>query len=193
MRDTEHVFLQRQLHAMPTLPWLWVAPGADWMPPRPADGRGIRLCVDAIGGRFGGDVQCALPLPLPAESVNAIVLQHAAGADVGALLEECSRVLMPGGRLWMTLFNSCSPYRLHWHGYVDGWPSAARCRRLLQGNGLQCAPLGYLGPAWGSAGRPGWPVPAIFRAVCVLQAHKRTAARVGPTARPVRVAQPVVS
>lgn len=193
VRKIEQAYLLRQLQGMPTLPWLWLAPAQDWRPDPALGTRGIRLHRESVAGQFGGDLRCGLPLPLAAESVNAIVLQHIAGAHADTLLRECIRVLMPGGRLWITMFNPCSPYRLHWQWYGAGSPSVWHCRGVVQRSGLRCAPVRYLGPLW-SAGNSGLlPAPSLLRAVCVLEAHKRTSAMIGPTAIPLRLQRPLAT
>ena len=60
----------------------------------------------------------ALPLPLANESMATIVVQHAAagGRRSAALFDECARVLLPGGRLWLFALNPLSPYRWRWNG-----------------------------------------------------------------------------
>ena len=52
----------------------------------PADITSLRLYRDGTG--YAGEARCALPLPLPNESVHAIVLQHVTAADAGLLLAE---------------------------------------------------------------------------------------------------------
>ena len=102
-------------------------------------------------------IPCALPLPLANESVNAVVLQHVTTGDADQLLDECERVLMPGGHLWLSSLNPFSPYRTHWrrHGLVVRTPQ--RIRLLLGRHGLECDDMRFLGPLWRGAGsrRPG--------------------------------------
>ncbi|WP_305805586.1 class I SAM-dependent methyltransferase [Stenotrophomonas sp. YIM B06876] len=174
LRQLEHHHLREQLHRLPSQPWLWLSPTTGWTPsPLPA-GRGVRLHATA-GNGFQGDLRCRLPLPMPGEAVNAIVIQHADRADLAALIAECSRLLMPGGRLWMTQLNSCSPYRVRWQRHGLRPASLLRCRSLLQREGLLCGPVRYLGPLWGErAGATGSALPSL-RAVCVLEAEKRVA------------------
>lgn len=195
VRQIEQQYLQQQLAAMPTLPWLWLAPAEGWGGEGAAAARGIRLQREGDSARYRGDLRCGLPLPLPAESINAIVLQHIGGSYTEALLAECARVLMPGGRLWLSLFNPCSPYRLHWQWHRGDAPSMSQCRAQLQRHGLHCTPVRYLGPLWSAGqGRP-WPAPHVLRAVCVLEASKRSAAMIGPAAvaRPRRLPQPLTT
>ncbi|MGH8053315.1 MAG: hypothetical protein ACREP4_05270 [Stenotrophomonas sp.] len=165
---------------MPAQPWLWLAPSAAWLPEQAPPGRGIRLHQMGQGSGWQGEVRCGLALPLPAEAVNAIVIQHAAPADLDALLAECARVLMPGGRLWMTVLNRYSPYRAHWQWQGAQPASVARTRVLMKRQGLRCQSIGYHGPLWSQTGAAaGTSLPAL-RALCVLEAEKRTEAFIGP-------------
>ncbi|MEA5667325.1 class I SAM-dependent methyltransferase [Stenotrophomonas sp. MH1] len=130
--------------------------------------------------QWQGELRCGLPLPLPAETFNAIVIQHAAPEELDLLLAECARVLMPGGRLWMTLLNRYSPYRAHWQWQGARPASMARSRVLLKRHGIRCQTVQYYGPLWSQAAdAPGSGLPAL-RALCVLEAEKRTEALIGP-------------
>ncbi|WP_407470746.1 hypothetical protein [Xanthomonas campestris] len=191
--------LERQLalaalQTRPSQPWLWVTPTTD-LPPREAlQGRGLRLYRS--GSRFGGDARCALPFPLPAESLQAIVVQHAVVNGAAEFLAECERVLMPGGRLWLFTLNPLSPYRFRWarRGPVALRPD--RWRLLAQRAGLQCVDKErYLGPIWGPGRGSTDPSRAPWRAVYLLEVEKRAAAPIGPTpiALPSRWPQPVAT
>jgi len=184
LRVLERQLLLPQLSLLPTRPWLWIAPSAAWLADAQLGGRGLRLHRQGSG--YAGDTRCALPLPLPNESVNAIVLQHVTVGDADHLLDECERVLMPGGHLWLTSLNPFSPFRTRWrqHGLVVRTPQ--RIRQLLERHGLECEDMRYLGPMWQGAGsrrRGGW---APLRAACLFHAEKRTLALPGPTPLPVR-------
>jgi SAM-dependent methyltransferase len=178
--QAEQPLIMEALLARPAQPWLWLAPVPFAPLARELPGRGVRLHRTARG--YAGDLVCTLPLPLPSESVNAIVLQHVLGADAAALLEECERVLLPGGRIWLFALNAVSPYRLRWRrqGLVARPPGS--WRGLLERVGLPCTdPLRYLGPVWPTRGGVGSATSgAPLRAVCLLQAEKRTAAGIGP-------------
>ncbi|MBN6149248.1 hypothetical protein JR065_02750 [Xanthomonas sp. AmX2] len=182
--QAEQPLILEALLGRPAQPWLWLSPVPSAPPPRELPGRGVRL--HRTPGGFAGDLNCALPLPLSSESVNAIVLQHVAAADAAALLEECERVLMPGGQLWLFALNAMSPYRLRWRrqGLVAHHPG--HWRDLLARAGLPCIDdIRYLGPVWPTRGGVGSATSgAPLRAVCVLHAEKRTAAGIGPI--PVR-------
>lgn len=181
------------LSSRPAQPWLWLsaAPPAGEEPLLP--GRGLRL--QRQGGEYLGQVRCALPLPLPAESVQAIVVQHAVPEDAAAFLEECERVLMPGGRMLLFTLNPLSPYRLRWARRGPRAQHPERWRRLIQRAGLYC-PLQaqrYLGPAWkpGAGSREAGHLP--WRAVCLFEAEKRASAPVMPAPAKVRWARPAAT
>lgn len=189
MLRAERDLARQALSARPVQPWLWIAPRP--VGPLTLDGRGIRLSLRR-GGGFGGDLRCGLPLPLPSESMQVIVVQHALDDAGGALLDECARVLAPGGRLWLFALNPYSPYRVRWArrlpAGIGGEAWRARARRA----GLHCPvdALRYLGPVLRARGgeradhRP-------WRAVCALEAEKRTVAPVGPVAAKVGWQRPV--
>ncbi|MCG8277542.1 class I SAM-dependent methyltransferase [Stenotrophomonas sp. NLF4-10] len=190
----ENRHLLDQLQGVPAQPWLWLAPCSAWRPqPAPA-GRGLRLQRTPEGAGWEGDVYCALPLPLPSEAVNAIVLQHPATMELEPLLAECARVLMPGGRLWLTLLNRHSLYRGHWQWRGMRPPTALRCRSGLQREGLRIRTTRHVGPLWNDAAAPAGKVLPALRAVCVLEFEKRTVAFIGPEkAQPVGWRGPVAT
>ncbi len=186
----EQQMLLPQLAALPIQPWLWLAPSAQWLRGAQPGGRGLRLFRSEAG--YAGDARCGLPLPLPSEGVNAVVLQHVTAGDAALLLAEVERVLMPGGRLFMTSLNPFSPFRSHWrrHGMMVRTPQ--RLRQVMAQVGLECAPTRYLGPVWQApAGQAGL---GPLRAACLFVAEKRTLALPGPTPlRAMRWRAPVAS
>ena len=177
---SEYAGILNGVRGRPAQPWLWVGPPTPDQPDLPA--RGIQL-NPAGDGRFLGDLDCRLPWPLVAESVQSIILQHIPTQGAEALLAECERILMPGGRLWLYALNPFSPYRLRWrrHGLRPLQP--LRWRALVQASGLRClGQSGYLGPVWRveADGRTEVAGSAPWRAVCVTEAEKRVVAPVGP-------------
>lgn len=176
-------YLLPRLAEHPVTPWLWLAPTAAWAAMPDLPGRGLRLHREGAG--YAGDTRCGLPLPLPSESVNAIVLQHVTARDAEQLIAECERVLMPGGWLWLSTLNPFSPYRRQWrqHGLVVRSPQ--RLRHTLERAGLACAKIDYLGPMWRDHAPDQRSLPPL-RAACLFTAEKRTLALPGPTPLPVR-------
>lgn len=186
----EQQILLPQLAGLPSQPWLWVAPSRRWMDGAALPGRGLRLYRDEQG--YAGEARCALPLPLPNESVHAVILQHVTAADAAALLAECERVLMPGGRLFLSSLNPFSPYRTQWRRHGMAVRTPQRLRQLLDRVGLECDDTRYVGPLWPAGTRPNSRL-APLRAVCVFSAEKRTFALPGPKAVPVRWRGPMAT
>ena len=136
----------------------------------------LRLRAAASG--FDGDIRCGLPLPLPSESCGVVVVQHLAdiSADPAALLEECARVLVSGGRLWLLALNPMSPYRLRWRGQGPRVSEPVIWRRRLRAAGLAPDAVSRgLGPTWGVASEPAMQDGAGLRAAFLLRADKRRA------------------
>ncbi|MET0582927.1 MAG: methyltransferase domain-containing protein [Pseudoxanthomonas sp.] len=140
------------------------------------------LFLHSWGDRYAGSMQCGLPLPLPNESIGNIILQHTLDDDREGLLEECARVLEPGGRLWLFALNPWSPYRARWRSSGLRARDAQGWRHRLRLLGLQpCgAEVSYLGPLWrATAGSPSQAAGRL-RAVCLLEVEKRTASLIPP-------------
>ena len=163
-------------------PWLWLAPLA---PAGPSDQTALpprSLLLHPWGERYAGSLQCGLPLPLPSESIGNLILQHALDDDREGLLEEGARVLAPGGRLWLFVLNPWSPYRARWRSSGLQARDVQDWRRRLRQLGLQpCgAEVSYLGPLWRMAAGSQVRAPGRLRAVCLLEAEKRTASLIPP-------------
>ena len=180
----EQPSIQAALIARPAQqPWLWLGPSASSLPD-PANLPSRTLVLGRLGGQFAGSLRCGLPLPLPNESIGNIILQHALDDGSDALLDECERVLEPGGRLWLFTLNAWSPYRARWRrsGLVVRDVNAWHTR--LRSIGLQ--PCGrevtHLGPVWRpSADTTPSAAPDRLRAVCLLETEKRAVALIPPT------------
>jgi SAM-dependent methyltransferase len=195
----------RSTHA--GLPWLWIGPSPDSVPASahaPADvaraaelpivGRGLRLGISSQG--WSGPIRCRLPLPIASESLGAVVLQHVASlqdAGSGALLAECARALVPGGRLHVLALNPLSPYRARWQGRGLRAADAMRLRQLLRDVGL--APESYaqgLGPQWSMRLSELPQAGAGLRAAFVQRAEKRAIPMTPARARkPLSLVDPV--
>lgn len=179
------------LPAWSSQPWLWLAPGPTPLPRSDEHPRALLLHTD--GGGFAGAIRCGLPLPLPTESLRHIVIQHLHDAGSATLLEECARILEPGGRLWLFSLNPYSPYRWRWRHSGLRSRGLGHWERQLQVAGLQTVSGGvrYLGPAWATSAVSG-AAPARLRAVCLLEVEKRVVGLIPPAAIPAwraRVAQ----
>lgn len=149
---------------------LWLCPGGMGDDELPL----LRLRAAARG--FEGDVRCDLPLPLPSESCGVVVVQHL--ADISAepieLLDECARVLIPGGRLWLLALNPLSPYRWRWRGQGARVAEPVTWRRRLRTAGLAPDTVSRgLGPTWAIAADPAMQDGAGLRAAFLLRAEKR--------------------
>ena len=162
--------LQQALAARPGLPWLafsaFARPGSI-DPPR-------GLWLSPCGGGWRGDVACGVPLPLASESVGAVVLQHVAGRDASAWLDECIRVLVPGGRLSVYALNPLSPFRVHWQGKGLSGQEPVTWRRRLGRAGLTPDPVAQgIGPHWRIRPDETLHVGAGARAGYLIAAEKR--------------------
>lgn len=159
-------------HPVVGLPWLWLAPDA---PDVPVEGKGMRLAPR--DGRWQGPVHCRQPLPIASESLGAIVLQHVlceAHLDHVAWLEECHRLLVPGGRLALIALNPLSPYRLRWRGRGLRAFDPSTWRRALHEAGFSTEPsVQGIGPQWSTVPSPSPQSGPGLRAACILRAEKR--------------------
>jgi SAM-dependent methyltransferase len=169
----------RSTHA--GLPWLWIGPSMEpaIVPVGEDDtaiGRGLRLSLSPDG--WNGPIRCRLPLPIATESLGAVVLQHVASlrnAGSGALLAECARALVPGGRLHVLALNPLSPYRVRWQGRGLRADDTAHLRQLLRDVGLN--PEQYaqgVGPQWSMRLSELPQAGTGLRAAYVQRAEKRT-------------------
>jgi SAM-dependent methyltransferase len=170
--DSEVDSIHAALAERPGQPWLWLSPAAERedMP----DGLGLRLQARASDWR--GAVRCALPLPLANESVAAVVVQHVTrnGGHGTALLSECARVLVPGGRLWLFALNPLSPYRWRWNGNGLRATEPMPWRRRLRACGMHPDAVSQgLGPRWRIEADAGLQPGPGLRAAWLLRAEKR--------------------
>lgn len=157
------------------LAWLWLGPCIQALP-TPAPARAGLQLVAATDGQWAGQVRCGLPLPLASESIGQVVVQHPEGRGdaLDGLLEECTRVLVPGGRLLAFMLNPLAPYRWQWRGSGQQALEPLALRRRLRRAGLTPAPLSQgLGPRWRVAADSALQSGAGLRAAYLLQAEKR--------------------
>lgn len=135
---------------------------------------GLRL--HAAGDGFSGDLRRGSALPLASDSCGVVVIQHLAdiSADPAALLAECARVLLPGGRLWLLALNPLAPYRLRWRGQEPRAAEPVTWRRRLRAAGLAPDPVSQgIGPTWRMAVDNQLQDGAGLRAAFLLRAEKR--------------------
>lgn len=179
---SEDAAVGRVLARCPALPWLWIGVPAAAPPEAP---RGV--CLQPAGAGFTGDLHCQLPLPLATECFGAIFLQHVLDDvhDVQMLLDECARVLAPGGTLWLATLNPWSPYRARWigtglHARVPGrWQGALRRAGFSPGS----TRVQWLGPHWHpGAADAGVGLADRFRAGLALSSGKQVLAVNPPAA-----------
>ena len=171
---SEADILRQVARDRPGQPGLWLSPSgmgeADLVLPL------LRLCAAAEG--FEGPLRCGLPLPLASDSCGVVVVQHLAdiSAETATLLDECARVLVPGGRLWLLALNPLSPYRLRWRGQGPRVSEPVTWRRRLRIAGLAPEAVSRgVGPTWRVAPEPAVQDGAGLRAAFLLRAEKRRA------------------
>lgn len=171
------------LVARPALqPWLWIGPSPSTLP-EPATLPPRSVVLGRSGTGFTGSLRCGLPLPLPNESIGNILLLHALDGGGDPLLDECERVLEPGGRLWLFTLNAWSPYRARWRRSGLVVRDVPAWQKSLRALGLQpCGrELTHLGPVWRPAGGTTTSAaPDRLRAICLLETEKRAAALIPP-------------
>lgn len=170
--ESEWPHVRAALAERPGQAWLWLGPAAGPVDGLPATG----LPLHPDGAAWTGPVRCALPLPLPSESVAAIVLQHPlpAGPDAALLLEECARVLIPGATLSVLCLNPLSPWRWRWGAGGLGASEPQPWRRRLRAAGLSPDPVSQgVGPRWGTLPDATMQHGPGLRAAWMLRARKR--------------------
>ena len=169
--ESEGPTLLQAFAERPGPPWLWVAPESQGLATPNA---GVTLRTRGQG--FSGVLRCGTALPLASEAVGTVILQHVIedGLAWPELLEECARVLLPGGRLWVFALNPLSPYRRHWFGSGVQVIEPITWRRRLRTHGLQPEPVSQgIGPRWRVAPAPDLQIGAGVRAAYLLRAEKR--------------------
>ncbi|MCA1714706.1 MAG: class I SAM-dependent methyltransferase [Gammaproteobacteria bacterium] len=170
--DSETDAVRQGLDERPGHPWLWLAAAASALDRRD---RGLRLL--SVAQAWDGAVRCRLPLPLANDTVATVVLQHVlhSGEPGRALLQECARVLLPGGRLWLFALNPLAPYRWRWQRSGLAASEPMLWRRRLRAAGLQPEPVSHgIGPRWRIEPAAQLQHGPGLRAAYLLRAEKRT-------------------
>ncbi|MEO6519337.1 MAG: hypothetical protein ABIO17_10165 [Pseudoxanthomonas sp.] len=179
----EHDPIRGALLARPAqAPWLWLGPVQSRLSPQGPDLPARSLWLHPRDDSYAGSVQCGLPLPLPDESIGNVIIQHVLDDGRDGLLDECTRVLEPGGRLLLFVLNPWSPYRARWRRsglqprHVQTW------NQRLGALGLQACAAGpaYVGPVWRESHAAQNPATRRLRCSCLLEVEKRTAALIPP-------------
>lgn len=172
---SEAELLRAAARERPGQPGLWLQPGViDLGDSDCLEVPGLRL--HAVGDGFSGDIRCGAVLPLASESCGVVVVQHLAdiSAEPAALLAECARVLVPGGRLWLLALNPLAPYRLRWRGQGPRAAEPVTWRRRLRAAGLVPDPVSQgIGPTWAMSFNGHLQDGAGLRASFLLRAEKR--------------------
>ena len=169
--DSEADALQGAFAERPGQPWLWLSPAAQGLV---APHMGLTLIADGKG--FSGNLRCGRVLPLASEAVGTVILQHVVeeGLAWHDLLEECARVLLPDGRLWVFALNPLSPYRRHWLGNDVQVVEPVTWRRRMRTHALQPEAVSQgIGPRWRVVPAPELQTGAGVRAAYLLRAQKR--------------------
>ncbi len=150
------------------------------------------LWLSAWQDGYTGDALCHHPWPLPSESIGTIVLHHLTDVrgDREALFQDCHRVLVPGGQLFVFALNPLSPARRWWWrcGIAASEPSSLRLGLRREGFHCDTSTLGF-GPVWGNSPDTSSGRGAGARAAYLLHAEKRT---VPLTPIRAKAAQPTV-
>lgn len=168
--ESEQAQVEAALRERPALAWLWLAP-------LPGPARAGGECRSPASDDWERAERFALPFSLPAESVGTLVLQHVAdGAWDPALLAECRRLLVPGGRLWLFSLNPLAPFRWSWRGTGLGGTEPVAWRRRLRRAGFAPEAVSRgLGPRWRAQADASVQSGAGIRAAYALRAEKRAA------------------
>ncbi|MFZ7097041.1 hypothetical protein ACOPJQ_13455 [Luteimonas dalianensis] len=168
---SEFPLIQRALRDRPAPPWAWFAPCKV-----EAEDCGRGACLVAGEGGWEGSLRCGLPLPFATGSLATVVLQHApaVAGPLDALLDECARVLIDGGRLYLLALNPLSPYRMRWRGSGLAASEPLVWRRRLRRVGLEPDPVSQgVGPVWKPRAREELRSGPGLAAAYVLGAEKR--------------------
>lgn len=148
---------EKQLLHIPNVPiaaTLWISADAQWTAQHAPSPLLTRLHPEA--GRLSGDVVCEPScLPFERDSIQSIVVQHAADAmtELAPMLGELCRVLEPGGQLFWFGLNPLSAWAAWSHWHEGSTPSLhprwmREVDRLLMRHGVDAIDSRYLGGLW---------------------------------------------
>lgn len=198
---------QRLLHvpARPIAPMLWISADPSWSELQRNEPLLTRL--HPVDDRLEGDLLCRSDaLPIERDSVQTIVVQHAADVldDIRPLLRELCRILEPGGQLFWFGLNPISGWAA-WSYWRSRGSQTMRARdlgqidRLLAAEGVDATDSRYLGGLWPKA----TPINEArritlidgFRGAWLLSARKRRAVLtpLRAAAKPQRLRRPTLS
>lgn len=174
--DSEAACVRAALQQFPRQRSLWLGPAAARLVT--AEAQAPSLCLHpVVAPALAGDLRCGLPLPLASECCAIVIVQHALEmtAEPELLLEECARVLIPGGWLWLLALNPLAPFRWRWSGHGLRGREPMTWRRRLRAVGLQPEPVSQgLGAGW-RTGSEIHPHPGVgLRPAFLLRCEKRT-------------------
>lgn len=186
--DSQAALLHEALRQRPAQPWLWLAPQRSDV----AEGCGHGWQLQSEGSGWRGAFVCAGSLPLASESLGTVVVQHPPGrpADNLDLLQECARLLVPGGRLCLFALNPLAPYRMRWQGRGLQAVEPLSWRKRLRSAGLSADPLSLgIGPRWRIATAAEPSQGPGLRAAYLICADKRRAPLTPVRSAPPRLAE----
>lgn len=169
---SEDEAVRQAMRERPGLPSLWLTPQYEKIEAE----AGICVRLAQNGHLFAGDIHCDATLPLASEAVGTVILQHVVEAysDWPELLEECARVLIPGGRLWVFALNPLGLYRARWSGNGLRSCEPVTWRRRMRAHSLLPEPVSVgVGPRWRVQALPTPQTGAGSRAAYLLRAEKQ--------------------
>lgn len=177
--EAETGAVARVLAGCPALPWAWLGVAAATAPGPARRG----LVLRRHGPALDGAIRCGLPLPLASETFGAVMLQHALDddCDPAAWLDECARIIAPGGLLWLAALNPWTPYRARWARTGLLARDAGRWQGWLRQSGfaIDSLSLQWLGPHWRTGhGETGVGATDRLRAGLALTVAKRAPSRI---------------
>ena len=173
---SESELLASALSERPLQPWLYLGPNINHDYKQRISNCG--LCLYRTPEGLKGDLFCSeQSLPVASESVATVVIQHAINMRPNSeqFLKECSRILIPGGRVWLFALNPLSAYRLRYRGYHLSAAEPLSWRRKLRRFGLIAEAVSRgVGPSWKVEQNAHAQLGTGTRAAYVIMAEKRS-------------------